>query len=50
MDVPGCNITTFWQPKGYFATLVLTHGKAGFSFKHTACQSLYDLFLTVFWP
>ena len=17
MDVPGCNITTFWQPKGY---------------------------------
>ena len=50
MDVPGCNITTFWQPKGYFTTLVLTHGKAGFSFKHTACQSLCDLFLTVFWP
>ena len=34
----------------YFTTLVSTHGKAGFSFKHTACQSLYDLFLTVFWP
>ena len=19
MDVPGCNITTFWQPKGYLS-------------------------------
>ena len=33
-----------------FTTLVLTHGKASFSFKNNAYQSLYDLFLTVFWP
>ena len=38
------------ERRSYFTTLVLTHGKAGFSFKHTACQSLCDLFLTVFWP
>ena len=30
-------------------TMVSAHEKASFSFKHTACQSLYDTFLKVLW-
>ena len=29
MDVPGCNITTFWQPKGYAMTVSTTNSRLG---------------------